>query len=73
MSTTKTTTNINECPECWLDPLHCPTCHGVGFVETPRIQCPKCEGNPRGCYECKAGYIQFAWTECDRCFLFDDN
>ena len=73
MSTIKTTENINECPECWPDPLHCPTCHGVGFVETPRIQCPKCEGNPRGCYECKAGYIQFAWTECDRCFLFDDN
>ena len=62
-----------ECSKCVPDPLHCPTCHGVGFVETPCIQCSKCEGDPRGCYECTAGYIQFAWTECDRCFLFDDN
>ncbi len=61
-----------ECSKCIPDPLHCPTCHGVGFVETAQIECPKCKGHPRGCYQCTAGYIQLSWTECDRCFLFGE-
>ena len=61
------------CSECDLDnPFHCLACHGVGFVETPCIKCSRCEGNPRGCYQCTGGYIQHTWTECDQCFLFDN-
>ncbi len=61
-----------SCSDCHSpDSFHCPRCHGVGFVETTPVQCPKCKGNPRGCYQCSVGYLQFAWTECDRCFLYD--
>jgi len=61
------------CPECGsADPFHCPVCHGVGFVETPPVVCAKCHGNPRGCYQCRGGYVQAAWTECAWCFLYGD-
>lgn len=72
MSSPSETNNYSECQPVSV-PLHCPACHGVGFVETPRIKCIRCEGNPRGCYQCTGGYIQYAWTECDQCFLLDLN
>ena len=50
------------------EPSRCPVCIGSGLVRTPTIECPTCLGHPRGCYKCKAGYIQLSWSECEKCF-----
>jgi len=58
----------NKSPKTTSKTITCKKCSGTGLIRCTPIKCSTCNGNPRGCYKCKAGYIQYSWKTCTKCY-----